>query len=289
MKLIQKTVFAGRLSTSRSGAASVYVFIETKEEDAKLRLSISGVVNPTKSGDADQCGQCIDALREVSYDGDIDAPTRQRLADVWERWHLNDMRAGCEHQNASDAYGKGKHITRKWEELPEATQQRIRRKRIREHDITISIQLDGLLRTPPKDSDYRAIESHLVCNAVAEMAAETFLEADKTPEDAREAAHEWAWHTIHDIHDAATTTEKFREESAQELRRLLSAWAETKLPLPPPPTEVTFKDSLAAPCEVCGYEYGTKWLYEEVPADVLKFLAALPATKDLNNTAWRQR
>ena len=26
----------------------------------------------------------------------------RRLLDIWERWHLNDMRAGCVHQRAMD-------------------------------------------------------------------------------------------------------------------------------------------------------------------------------------------
>ena len=33
-------------------------------------------------------GQITDDVRTVS----------PRLADLWERWHLNDLRAGCEHQ-----------------------------------------------------------------------------------------------------------------------------------------------------------------------------------------------
>jgi len=34
---------------------------------------------------------------------------------------------------------------------------------------------------------------------------------------------------------------------------------------------------LGKPCEVCGYKYGTAWLREEVPQDVLDFLVSLPA------------
>lgn len=33
---------------------------------------------------------------------------------------------------------------------------------------------------------------------------------------------------------------------------------------------------LCKPCPECGYEYGTKWLKEELPADVIKFLESLP-------------
>ena len=35
---------------------------------------------------------------------------------------------------------------------------------------------------------------------------------------------------------------------------------------------------LGKPCPVCGYKYGTSWLREEVPEDVLQFLYSLPNT-----------
>jgi hypothetical protein len=33
---------------------------------------------------------------------------------------------------------------------------------------------------------------------------------------------------------------------------------------------------LSKPCEVCGYKYGSAWLYEPLPDDVIAFLEALP-------------
>jgi hypothetical protein len=36
---------------------------------------------------------------------------------------------------------------------------------------------------------------------------------------------------------------------------------------------------LCKPCPVCGYKYGSAWLFEEVPSDVLAWLAALPDTR----------
>lgn len=39
------------------------------------------------------------------------------------------------------------------------------------------------------------------------------------------------------------------------------------------------KGLLSKPCPVCGYEYGTKWLFEEVPEDVIEFLFSLPETQ----------
>ena len=38
------------------------------------------------------------------------------------------------------------------------------------------------------------------------------------------------------------------------------------------------KGFLGKPCPECGYKYGTRWLKEEVPEEVLEFLAALPDT-----------
>jgi hypothetical protein len=35
---------------------------------------------------------------------------------------------------------------------------------------------------------------------------------------------------------------------------------------------------LSRPCPVCGYKYGSAWLYEEIPADVIAWLQALPDT-----------
>lgn len=39
---------------------------------------------------------------------------------------------------------------------------------------------------------------------------------------------------------------------------------------------------LCKPCPECGYEYGSQWLHEDVPADVIAWLAALPDTDKPN-------
>jgi len=50
-------------------------------------------------------------------------------------------------------------------------------------------------------------------------------------------------------------------------------------------TEEEHKDGLLSkPCPVCGYEYGSKWLFEEVPEDIINFLFSLPETK--KDPAW---
>lgn len=69
---------------------SVFVTVEYTNG----RLSITGVEGPTANGDAaGSCGQCRDLAVEQFNDG-WTAEMVDQLRAVWERWHLNDMRAG---------------------------------------------------------------------------------------------------------------------------------------------------------------------------------------------------
>lgn len=74
------------------------LFVEINYNDG--RLSITGVEGPMTNGDcrgsAGQCGIAEDIqpnTEEGWSSGKI-----QKLRDIWEKWHLNDMRAGCVHQ-----------------------------------------------------------------------------------------------------------------------------------------------------------------------------------------------
>jgi hypothetical protein len=48
-------------------------------------------------------GQCLDEIRDNLHkiDGTIEWDLCHEMLEVWERWHLNHMRAGCEHQRAA--------------------------------------------------------------------------------------------------------------------------------------------------------------------------------------------
>lgn len=58
------------------------------------RVSIVGFV--TYRGKEDTWGQCQDTIADL-YPRH---PRIQRFCKMWDRWHLNDTRAGCEHQEA---------------------------------------------------------------------------------------------------------------------------------------------------------------------------------------------
>ena len=72
-----------------SEGGRLYVTIEYDDG----RLSITGVSNHG-------CGQCSGPWTFAEYSPGWNAESAARLSEVWERWHLNDRRAGCEHQRA---------------------------------------------------------------------------------------------------------------------------------------------------------------------------------------------
>jgi hypothetical protein len=87
-----------------NGRPTIPVFCKI-EYDGK-RLSIIGVEGPMLNGDAKgSCGQILHVIRGGARGhkltpGWSEGMLKDFLA-VWRDWHLNDMRAGCEHQRAS--------------------------------------------------------------------------------------------------------------------------------------------------------------------------------------------
>ena len=78
------------------GNAEVYCHIQY----AKGKLSITGVVEPTRDGDCKGgCGQITDELASINvYASGWNDERIAYFATIWDRWHLNDMRPACEHQ-----------------------------------------------------------------------------------------------------------------------------------------------------------------------------------------------
>jgi hypothetical protein len=77
------------------------VFAEIKIENGNL--SIWGVEGPQRNGNClGSCGQIEIHLKpeDVSLAPNWTRPLLENFLSVWRRWHLNDMRAECEHQRA---------------------------------------------------------------------------------------------------------------------------------------------------------------------------------------------
>jgi hypothetical protein len=110
---VKKKYELGKCDYSGSGHKNCLAVI-TWEWNGKRFSMQAEIWKPNKS-DIYCGGQCVEEVAAF-FPGDRKA---QRMVEVWKRWHLNDMRAGCEHQRAEgwnkrpidpskplDAYGK---------------------------------------------------------------------------------------------------------------------------------------------------------------------------------------
>lgn len=75
---------------ANSSKGRVFITVRVEGDGPGRRLSICGVEGPTRSGDAGCCGQIGISADYEAVPG-IDLP---RIKAIWERWHLNGMRAG---------------------------------------------------------------------------------------------------------------------------------------------------------------------------------------------------
>lgn len=179
--MLAKTVRVGHAPTFTSRGIPTMANVFCRIEYKNGRLSITGVVGPKANGDAlGSCGQITDTLKSPELVPYRDFPVA-KFVEVWERWHLNDIRAGCEHQRAEG-----------WNKRP----------------------IDP---TKPLNS----YGKHYEGQRFASWNMLTWVPESEHPEGL-----------------------------------------------------------LSRPCPTCGYKYGTKWLTEEVPEDVIAWLFsdAVPVT-----------
>lgn len=63
------------------------------------KLSLCGVIGPTSHGNAlGSCGQCVDEIRGGTPVNGWDKEMVEMLCNIWEDWHLNNLRPYCQHQ-----------------------------------------------------------------------------------------------------------------------------------------------------------------------------------------------
>ena len=194
------------------------------------KLSITGVEGPKSNGDAiGSCGQINDHLTAdvTEFAPGWDAEKVAKFAAIWARWHLNDMRPGCEHQR-----------TENWgaEELEIVT--------------------------------YK-------------MTAEAFKLRDAALEEAASAAREGRVANLTDTGRALISPDWFKDKfTPPDADSPLSGMYEVKTRETKRAGWVRVEEHprgvLNKPCPICGYKYGNKWIREEVPAEVLEYLASLP-------------
>lgn len=202
--------------------------------DAKItpeRVAISGVVwsdthNPR---DCERAGQCVEVLTDPSLQwlgGSWGATKRARVAELWDRWHLNDMRPGCEHQRDWPVSERVEIVTYKLTHVA-----------LRQRDDALKRAALAGLRGEPLELEH-------VDRALAEMT--DWYRGRTEPPDA-------------DSPLSGCYEVSKREQKAR-------GWVlPTEHPL----------GLLTKPCDVCGYKYGSRWLREEVPPEIMTELRGI--------------
>lgn len=96
---MRKIINPCKCDVGYSNHAYYDAFVEIIYEDG--RLSLHGVIGPMVRGDCrGSCGQCQNEIRQGIPKAPWTKEMLDKLCDIWDRWHLNDMRPDCEHQRA---------------------------------------------------------------------------------------------------------------------------------------------------------------------------------------------
>jgi hypothetical protein len=203
------------------------------------------------------------------------------LVNIWRRWHLNQMRAGCEHQRATwnvDAPIEFEAFSIDWDDrqsiertaakdaaalgtnpgqLPKQTPRQREEFRRYSHAAALLWTLDS---SGVRPFSWQAVSGRAL--GVLAQSFEIIAEAE-LPEYRKAVAN----------HRAGLPW-KFRDQrrpSFQEPKPPLLKRTEKKTAAWVRPEEHP-DGLLCKPCEVCGYKYGSAWLKEELPAQITEQL-----------------
>lgn len=205
-------------------------------------------------------GQCLDSIGELYPDD----PVVKRLVQIWEAYHLNDMRAGTPAQRAL-GWGRGFDVALSVNSMTEPQKAAL----LKRNEARVSRQRSKFIAEKI---------ANLVNSQKARKALWDELQPGKT----------FTVHADEDVLVAARVARGDKDATRYPYRPrdnkimpVIHDWltkaAEKEIPTPPVESEV-FKDSLGAPCPETGHLYGHAWLFEEIPAEVVAELEELAKT-----------
>ena len=205
------------------------------------RLSLGGVVGPMRSGNCyGPAGQCVDSIRKGTPTEDWSEKMIQKLCNIWDKWHLNDVRPYCSHQKELgwDEMAK-KEVTLYHYILNRETQDKKREA----EKAAIQVLINGETFTPSKEQVFianlpYAITTHKEINEENKRFYEPKISL-------------------------------FAGDGGFTETQTLGWLRPEKHP----------DGILTKECPICGYKYGSSWKKEEVPQDVIDWLFSLPDTK----------
>lgn len=213
-------------------------YVQIELEDGVL--SIRGVIGPKNHGNCSgSAGQCVDKIRAGEPAEGWTREMLDKLCDIWDKWHLNDMRAYCQHQRELGWQEQAK------EEIPF-------------YHYTL---------TPDASRKMHEAEKAAVA---ALKRGEAFIPSDE------QRTYGMLRYSLNTYEPITKDLEKFYEQrnsygngTAKGIEMKARGWVRF---------DESEKGILCKPCPVCGYKYGTKWLKEEVPQEVIDWLEGLPET-----------
>lgn len=224
-----------------NGEKRAFAEIEFKEG----RLSICGVIGPKSNGDAfGSCGQCVDEIRAGKPAEGWNEEMVQKFCDIWDEWHLNDMRAYCPHMKE---LGWTEHLSDK----------------VKVETWTLTREAADM----KKKAENRALEC-----------LRNRKRFDPTEEEWIYANMPFSV-KVYDGEDEPYANSRYRgsyELKEKDVFGLPNIEYKTRGWISVEDHKLGF---LGKPCPICGYKYGTAWKREEVPQDVIEWLFSLPKSK----------
>lgn len=238
---IKKVVSVG--TVSGYGKIAPMLFLEITLN--RGRLSISGVEGPQRNGDCiGSAGQCIDALdRVITFEPGFTPEIVKHLKETWERWHLNDMRPGCEHQTGAA-----------WDASPEI------------EIVTYKLTGEALQEIASLKREAEKISADLVSMTLRNTRRAILRDLARSLKTIQRVID--LPYYLPAAPDADGLASGRYEVAKRETRRAGNV-SHTEHP----------RGLLGKPCEVCGYRYGSAWRTETIPQEVIAFLESLPATR----------
>lgn len=214
---------------------SVNSFCKIEYQDGKL--SITGVIGPKSNGNCwGSCGQCVDEIRKGEPTKEWTPEMLQKFCDIWDEWHLNDMRPYCSHMKKLG-----------WDKMAEEK---------------VEVKTYKLTRETREKQD-EAKKRALKCLANHEPFFPTLEETKIYNLPFEKKSYNGSEFSDSECYEYTEKNCLGHSNTDYKTRGWIN-YSENELGL------------LSKPCPVCGYKYGHSWLTEEIPQDVIDFLTNLP-------------
>lgn len=210
------------------------------------RLSIAGVVAPLANGDClGSAGQCVDVIRNGIPTDNWTREMLDKFCDIWDRWHLNDMRPYCSHMKELGWDKQASELVRieEWSITKEALEERS----LTEKRALASLRNGEAFAPTPEEVAYANLPYSIkLYNG-----------------ESIEKAYGNFYASVYKLKEK----DVLGQSMVQQKTRGWISYKDNKIGL------------LGKPCPICGYKYGTAWKLEDVPQDVIEWLESLPETK----------